>query len=482
MIEPDTLGYVLINSGFEPWFRYMFRVINNTPYDCEPLHKKLLDKIQDVIDGKTTRLNLNLCPRSGKTTVLLWLVVYTLTKDPKSQIIYTSFNQELLTTVSQQIANIMQNPIYQAMYGQSFTQEDMETDPIDDFWKDYLQQTEKKIKFSSRKIVTPQGGVVLFNSIGAALTGFGVQRRGIKGFTGFLALDDADKPTDVRSQKIREKTHIYFQETLLSRLNNPDAPILNTQQRLHLDDLSGFLEKTYGFEVFKFPLLDSDGICNLPKQYTPERIKELQVDNYTFSAQYQQEPIILGGGVYKHSWWQYYKDTNVPFRRLYITADTAMKTNEWNDFTAIGVWGLTNDNKLYLLDMVHGKFEAPELESAFIALWNKWKNGIGNRRISAVYIEDKASGTGLIQSLRRKGGLPIVAITPEKDKLSRAMDCVGYVASGCVYLPESENHPISREFLTELDAFSADGSAPHDDITDMTNYSISQAFEKRGLF
>ena len=132
--------------------------------------------------------------------------------------------------------------------------------------------------------------------------------------------------------------------------------------------------------------------------------------------------------------------------------------------------------------MVHGKFEAPELESAFISLWKKWQNGIGNRRISAVYIEDKASGTGLIQSLRRKGGLPIIAITPEKDKLSRAMDCVGYVASGCVYLPESENHPISREFLAELDAFSADGSAPHDDITDMTNYSINQAFNHRGLF
>ena len=145
MFEPDDLGYVLINSGFEPWFRYMFRVINNTPYDCEPLHKKLLDKIQDVIDGKTTRLNLNLCPRSSKTTMLIWLVVYTLTVCPKAQIIYTSFNQELLTSEAQQIASIMQNPIYQAMYGQAFSVKEEEADPIDDFWKNYLQNTEKKI-------------------------------------------------------------------------------------------------------------------------------------------------------------------------------------------------------------------------------------------------------------------------------------------------------------------------------------------------
>ena len=308
MLQPKELGYILINSGFEPWFRYMFRVVNNTPYICEPLHRKLLAKIQDVIDGRTTRLNLNLCPRSSKTTALIWLVVYTLTICPKAQIIYTSFNQDLLNSVSRQVAEIMKNPVYQAMYGQGFSEEEEETDPIDEFWKEYLKSTTGKITFSTRKILTPQGGVVLFNSIGSAITGFGVGCRGKSGFTGFLAIDDGDKPTDIRSERIREKTHIYFQETLLSRLNNPEAPILNVQQRLHIDDLSGFLENNYGFEVFKFPLLDENGNCNLGNQYTPQRIKELQVDQYTFSAQYQQEPILLGGGVIKHDWWRFYKD------------------------------------------------------------------------------------------------------------------------------------------------------------------------------
>ncbi len=482
MFDPDDLGYVLINSGFEPWFRYMFRVINNTPYDCEPLHKKLLAKIQDVIDGKTTRLNLNLCPRSSKTTMLIWLVVYTLTICPKAQIIYTSFNQELLTSVAQQIASIMQNPIYQAMYGQAFSMEEEETDPIDDFWKDYLKSTEKKIKFSSRKILTPQGGVVLFNSIGAAITGFGVACRGIKGFTGFLAIDDADKPTDVRSAKIREKTHVYFQETLLSRLNNPEAPILNVQQRLHLDDLSGFLADKYGFEIFKFPLLDENGVCNLPKQYTPERIKEIQVDKYSFSAQYQQEPIVLGGGVIKHDWWRFYahKD-DCMYRRIYITADTAMKTKEWNDFTAIGVWGLTGNNRLRMLDLVHGKFEISELEQVMLNLWEKWKMGIGNCRCSAIYIEDKASGTQLIQTLMRKGGLPIMKLTPEHDKYTRVLNAIPQLAAGNVELPESDQNALSKLLIDEADSFTADDSHAHDDIVDMWCYAVDVAFNSRGI-
>lgn len=483
MFEPDDLGYVVLNCGFEYWFRYMFRVVNNTPYICEPLHEKLLAKIQDVIDGKTTRLNLNLCPRSSKTTVLTWLVVYTLTICPKAQIIYTSFNQELLTSVAQQIAGIMQNPIYQAMYGQAFEEIEEETDPIDEFWKDYLKQTEKKIKFSTRKILTPQGGVVLFNSIGAAITGFGVACRGQKGFTGFLAIDDGDKPTDVRSQKIREKTHIYFQETLLSRLNNPEAPILNVQQRLHIDDLSGFLADKYGFEVFKFPLLDANGNCNLSKQYTPERIKELQVDTYTFSAQYQQEPIILGGGVIKHEWWQFYREIeDTRYRKIFITADTAINTKEWNDFTAIGCWGLTVGNKLRLLDMVHGKFEIPELQSTMLAFWEKWKIGVGNCRCSEILIEDKASGMQLIQQLRRVGGLPIRAITPEKDKLSRVYDVLPQIAAGNVELPVNENNALSREFLAESDAFTADNTHLHDDMIDMAVYAIDKAYFHRGMF
>lgn len=482
MIQPKQLGYILLNAGFEPWFRYMFRVINNTPYICEPLHEKLLAKIQDIIDGKTTRLNLNLCPRSSKTTMLIWLVVYTLTINPKAQIIYTSFNQDLLNSVARQVAEIMKNPIYQAMYMQGFSEQEEESDPVDDFWKEYLKNTTGKIQFSNRKIITPQGGIVLFNSMGSAITGFGAGCRGQKGFTGFLAIDDGDKPTEVRSQKIREKTHVYFQETLLSRLNNPETPILNVQQRLHIDDLSGFLESKYGFEVFKFPLLAEDGSCNLGNQYTPERIKELQVDKYTFSAQYQQEPIILGGGVIKHEWWRFYKDMyDCAYRRIFITADTAMKTKEWNDFTAIEVWGLTNTNRLRLLDMIHGKFEIPELEQVMVSLWEKWRMGIGTCRCSSIIIEDKASGTQLIQTLMRKGGLPIQRVIPEKDKYTRVQNAIPQLAAGNIELPDNDLHPLSKILIDEADAFTADDSHLHDDTIDAFCYAVDSAFNSRGI-
>lgn len=482
--DKEYLGQKLLERGFRQWFLYLFRIVNGSEWKELNIHKKMFKQLQKVINGESTRLNFNISPRSGKTTMAIWLVVYALTMNPKSQIIYTSFNQDLLAQIAQQVAAIMQNPVYQALYPQyNITQAVEENDPIDDFWKDYLIQTTGKIKFSNRKIFTPQGGVVLFNSIGSAITGFGVSVRGAKGFSGFLVMDDADKPTDIRSETIRNKTHTYYVETLLTRLNNPDAPILNIQQRLHIDDMSGFLIREYGFETFKAPLLDENGNCNLSNQYTPERIKELQVNNYVFQAQYQQEPIMLGGGVIKHSWWKYYKDIeDTRYRKIFITADTAVKIKEWNDFTAIGVWGITIANRLRLLDMVHGKFEIPELQATMMAVWEKWKYGIGNCRCSEIMIEDKASGMQLIQQLKRVGGLPIHAITPEKDKLSRVYNVIPQIAAGNVELPESENHPISREFLAESDAFSADDSHEHDDMIDMAVYAIDKAFFHKGMF
>ena len=482
--NPQFIGSRLLDRGVRVWFLYLFRYINGTPFIEQPLHKKLFEQIERMLRREDNRLCINLAPRSGKTTLNMWMVVYILTVNPKAHIIYTSFNQDLLRQNAEQVASIMSNPKYQAMYGRTFVSETEETDPIDDFWKDWLFHTTGKLKFSSRKITTPNGGVVLFSSIGSAITGFGAGLRHPQPNVpdGGLFIDDADKPTDVRSERIRQKTHVYFQETLLSRLNNSNTVISNTQQRLHLDDMTGFLVNSYGFKVFKFPLIAEDGTCNLGNQYTEQRIKELQVDKYTFSAQYQQEPIILGGGIIKHEWWRFYKDMNdCPYRRIFITADTAMKTKEWNDFTAIGVWGITNTNRLRLLDLVHDKFEIPELEKVMVTLWEKWRMGIGTCRCSSIIIEDKASGTQLIQMLMRKGGLPIQRIMPEHDKYTRVMNVIPQLAAGNIELPNNDQDPMSKLLIDEADAFTADDSHIHDDLIDMWAYAVDSAYNSRGI-
>ena len=108
--------------------------------------------------------------------------------------------------------------------------------------------------------------------------------------------------------------------------------------------------------------------------------------------------------------------------------------------------------------------------------------GIGNCRCSEILIEDKASGTQVLQTLRRVGGLPIRGWEPEKDKLTRVYDAIPQIAAGNIELPESENHKISREFLAESDSFSSDDSHEHDDMIDMMTMAIDSAFTQHGYF
>lgn len=483
-IDPTLIGNILLDRGFESWFRYLFPIIERRPFIKEPLHEELFGVFENIIHQRTIRQIINLPPRSCKTDMCKYFVVYALTKNPASNWIYSSYSQALLNQIAQQIAAILEHPAYKAMYPVCRTQvSEEEVRPLDEWWLGYMKRQTQTNTYTARKITTYAGGTLLFAAAGSQITGFGAGIRNYDGFSGGVILDDFDKPADILSETMRNKNHTYISQTLLSRLNNSNVFFGCIAQRLHIDDTSGFLKDTYGFKVLSKPLLAPDGTCQLPSQYTPERLIELQKDNYAWQAQYMQEPYMLGGGVFKHEWWRYYTDAHdTRYRRIFITADTASKTKEWNDYTAIGVWGLTAGNHLRLLDYVHGRFEIPELEKVFLTLWDKWKAGIAGCRCTGVYIEDKASGTQVIQQLRRLGGLPILPVTPKADKLTRALDGVPQVAAGNVYLPESDKNPLSAELLKDLDAFSADMSHKFDDGVDCTLYALDAAFNRKGYF
>lgn len=480
MIKPSAIGTVLIESGFKVWFLYMFKLIEGRPFILEPIHNELFEYYEAIYKGQKNRCNINIPPRAGKTTMQQYFTVFCLTVNPKSNIIYTSYSQTLLTDISNKVASILEHPAYKAMYPQKIIIEDCGTNPVDDFWRDYLQENDKKNTYSSRKITTYAGGTVLFASIGSQITGYGCGVRGSKKFSGFLAIDDAQKPADSRSQLLRDKVVRYYEETLLSRLNNPNTPIVNIQQRLNIEDLSGILEVKYNFDTLRKPLLDDNGICQIPSQYTAERIKELQQNNYVFSAQFQQQPIILGGQVIKRDYFQYYPTAKTyNYKRILIAADTAMKTKEYNDYSVFIAGGVTTENKLHVLDMVRGKWEAPELEKQAVLFWNKFKRDTKTGLCcNGLYIEDKASGIGLIQSLKAKYGIPVFGVKADTDKLTKVENVLPYIESGNVLLPESENYAFVPDLLNECEAFSRDMSHIHDDIVDSLAYLVQEALAK----
>ena len=397
-----------------------------------------------------------------------YFVAYCLAIQPKAQFIYTSFNQDLLRENANRLGTILKSKIYQDMYGTEVGFEDQEETAEDGFWQQYLSSENKEFKISARKITNKSGGIVVFNSIGSTITGFGFGLRNYDKFGGACILDDANKPSDTFFyKKARQKTFDYFRHILLTRANNSKAPIINVQQRLHIDDLTGYLQREYNYYTLSIPLVNEDGTCNAPNQYTKERIEELKKDNYLFQTQYQQKPFTQGGQVIKTEWFKTY--TTLPkFKAVYISADTAFMTKQASDYSVFQLWGKTEfaNSDYYLIDMIRGKWESPELLQHLTDFYFKYKKKF---TISQLYIENKASGIGLIQQIRRLK-IPVKEVNPTKDKFKRLSDVLPLIESGYVYIPERA--PWRLDFLNECEEFRRDMTHKHDDEIDAMTISL----------
>lgn len=362
-------------------------------------------------------------------------------------------------------------------------------------------------------------GETVSRAVGGQVTG---SRAGHIGpsFSGIMTLDDPDKPSDMMSEVKRKRQHEHITGTVRSRRGDKSkehpTPIICIAQRTHMEDTSGFLLNGgmgIKFENIKIPaLITEDYIQSLPSKYRDlcwadlkdsecvtvagqkywsfwpvnEDVGQLmslwEVDEYTFLSQYMQEPIALSGHVFNADWFKWYGSEENPhppyWEFRFITADTATKTGTRNDFSVMCEWGVYLGN-LYLINMARGKWEAPELEANFRAFigesWHKnQRQELGNLR--AVLVEDKASGTGLLQTVGRNSPLPLTPVQRSTDKLTRAMDTAPQLKAGKVYLPEGA--PWIVEFIAEHSLFSADDSHKHDDIVDNTMDAVSYALIK----
>jgi len=205
-----------------------------------------------------------------------------------------------------------------------------------------------------------------------------------------------------------------------------------------------------------------------PFKHNLEQYKTLESgDPYTTSSQMQQQPSPAGGGMFKEKYWRYYEVMPAGMDMIRIYGDTAQKTREHNDYSVFQCWGRVPNQGIYLLDQIRGKWEAPELESKLVEFWNKWKPTMYKPLgANLVKIEDKSSGSSLIQSIKKNYMIPIEPIQRNTDKVLRAMGVVKYFASGYIFLPLDVDW-IS-DYKEEFRKFTPLMTHKHDDQIDPT--------------
>lgn len=197
---------------------------------------------------------------------------------------------------------------------------------------------------------------------------------------------------------------------------------------------------------------------------------------YGTAAQLQQRPQPLGGGLFKTKYWNEYTDESIPvkFHAMLIYSDTAQKTKEHNDYSVfvfVGLVRLGKEKYLYVLDVKRDRFEADDLLAQALLFWNKHKHQGKVQGATLFKVEDKSSGTGLIQQLtKRVGSSRVKGIPRNTDKLSRAMGCISEFAEHRVFLPKGATRYSDGQWVTdfkkEFASFSPLMNHAHDDQID----------------
>ena len=410
-------------------------------------------ELEECARGETTRLIINVPPRSLKSQAAsVAFPAWLLGQNPSAQIICASYGQDLANKHAMDCRAVISSSFYRSIFPTRLSSQ----------------------RQAVQEFMTTQKGVRLATSVGGVLTGRGAD---------FIIIDDPLKPDEALSETQRNAANAWYDHTLYSRLNDKNTGcIILIMQRLHEDDLVGHVIGQGNWKVLRFPAIaEEDETYAIqttlgPRQFRRrvgealhpgreslemlQNIREIQGE-YNFAGQYQQAPAPLGGGMVKAGWFKTYKQSDLPakYETVVQSWDTANKATELSDFSVCTTWGL-KDRNIYLLHVFRRRLDYPNLKRAVEEQALAYKP-------KTILIEDKASGTQLIQELVHGGVHGVQRYEPNMDKSQRLHTASSSIENGFVYLPEKAEW--LPEYLHELTTFP---NSKHKDQADSTSQAL----------
>lgn len=469
------------NEGYLGFVKLMYPDWTLADFQLELI--EALDSLEKGTLG-VNNLLITMPPRHAKSTFgTVLFPSYFMARDPQRYIMSCSYNAQLATDFGRQVRTVVeQNLINQAFPDFNLSQESRAAD----VWR------------------TESGGAYFAVGVGGTTSGRPAN---------LLLVDDPIKSReDAESLTQRNKTWNYYTSALATRLqpsNKGDQPkqiVILT--RWHPDDLAGRLmdsedwkegrwkhinfpaiKKAEGKKISRRMLPEDDPRYVSPDEYRslspakrevaeekeeplwPERFpledlkRRERLNPREFASLYQQQPYIQGGNLIRTDWWRSYPDDLRPesFTTLVIAADTAFKKSESADYSVFVVAGMDKTGDIYIVDIVRGKYDFPELKQRMIQLNNAWRG----RGLRAIYIEDKASGQSLIQELKRESGVSVIPYKVVTDKVARVNAILPLIEGGRVFLPESS--VWLDDFADECVSFP---NGNHDDQVDAMTIAV----------
>jgi len=285
-IEELTVAKYLCQSSSLDFTRYFFKKRFGRKFIVGDHHKAISDVLDKVINGEIKRLIINIAPRYGKTELAVKnFIAHGLAVNPAAKFIHLSYSDDLALDNSEEVRDIVTSQEYQQLF------------PL------------VKIKPKSeakKKWYTTAGGGVYATSAAGQVTGFGAgtveeevdfdfldNEKNTHEFGGALIIDDPIKPDDADSDTIRNRINNRWDSTIKNRVNSRNTPIIIIMQRLHEDDLCGYITKQSpgDWHVLSLPSIKADGTALWPFKHTIEELEKLRKENeVVFERQHMQDP------------------------------------------------------------------------------------------------------------------------------------------------------------------------------------------------
>lgn len=310
---------------------------------------------------------------------------------------------------------------------------------------------------------------------------------GIKGgITGkpsnLMIVDDPFKNRqEANSMTIRDSIWKEWKSTLSTRIH-PGSIVIIIMTRWHSDDLVGrMFADDYGKSILPWnyiniPLLcedeDTDPLgrkldeqvfegCTLRK--TDIQVEDWKSDPELFNSLYQGHPTLAEGNIIKKTWMQQFYTELPPCNYYVMSVDATFKDTAKSDFVTIGIWG-KHDSDYYLVDLINQRLSFTDTIQAIKVMKENHKD----KQLHAIFIEDKANGSGIISILRNELD-NVIGITPRDSKEARVWAITPILRSNSLYLPKY--HSIIPEFINQCCAFP---KVTHDDMVDNMSQALNE--------
>jgi len=457
----------LLNAGLREDLATFIQRSFQTVTPAQPYHhnwhiEAIACHLEQCAAGNIQRLVITLPPRSLKSICAsVAFPAWVLGHHPSERLVCASYSGDLAAKHARDSRSVMES----------------------DWYKDAFPNTRiSDDKNAEMDFTTTKHGYRYSTSVGGTLTGRGGN---------FLIIDDPLKPDEATSDIKRSAVTEWFDSTLYSRLDDKrHGVIIVIMQRLHVDDLVGHILEQEPWVHLNLPAIaeEEETIQIAKNQFHTRSVGDLLhpdrepkdvldrmkavLGSFKFSAQYQQNPLPLEGSIIKWSWFRSYD--SLPQREpgdiIVQSWDTASKPGESNDYSVCTTW-FVKGNLYYLTHVYRERLNYPDLKNKVIIHAIK-------HQADTVLIEDKSSGTALIQELQRGGepGAPIpIAFKPEGDKVTRMCAQSAKIEAGHVHLPRSA--PWLDELRMEVLQFPR---GRHDDQVDSLSQFLAWVQEKSG--